>query len=592
MSTFGPSDDENDLARIRAGILAGKAFSRDEPPKPAPQAKATPPAPPAPEPDLDEHDSPVDGDIPVTNSSPETTEPAAAETPRPSFAGVRPRNRTPPPPVAPPVATHVHAEPEGTAGVADESVAEPWTPITADPPHISEPSVDIAGANPDPETARRAPVVDYYAPAQTPPSAADVATRTTQTGTSVWTPHSSTQSAALPVATPPASAATPVKSTPPVNAAPPVVAPTAHAAAEVGGQLGISAEDLMKVLQQNPHLLTQAAAHSTAMAETDTDILTPVQVPIDVDAADRTTDTSLARADLATAGWRAWFVKFGVPLRKGAGERHSDLMEWAHTVIRRELNGSVVIGVTSYRGSCGKTSMTVMLGRLLAEIRGENIVALDTDLYGTLMSRALGTNHESGSNGLTMSGLANHLQSTGVDVSRKTWDGGGGFSFVPGSRTHKANTVTAEEYRRVVEAVRGVNSIVLVDMAALNQTELYQAVLESLDGLVMMSPTSVDAVDTLYETQADLDRRHVAHLNQHRITILNNTTSTPTAVDIEEFARGLKHRDSQHVVDMPFDRHLSKSKAIDVGQLTTTTRTDLTLTLAALIDTFDSAKVE
>ncbi|MFZ2173791.1 MAG: hypothetical protein WAW17_07095 [Rhodococcus sp. (in: high G+C Gram-positive bacteria)] len=350
---------------------------------------------------------------------------------------------------------------------------------------------------------------------------------------------------------------------------------------------GVSVEQLRELLAKNPQLLDQAV--SAASTATDTTVVADAEASIQ-DAPH--TDTTLARSDLATQGWRAWLVKLGIPLRKGGGERFCDLMDFAHAVIRRDLGGPIVIGVTSYRGSCGKTSATVLFARLLAEIRGDNVIALDTDLHGTLLSRASSVVHESTSNKSTMSTLAEALRSGGVDVTRRVWDGGGGFAFVPGSRTHKANTVTGDEYHMVVEAVRQVSSIVLVDMSALSDTALCQAALDSLDGLVMVSPTAQDSVQALYETQSDLQQRGVGHLNRHRITMLNNTSPVRTLVDTEEFARGLKHRDKRDVVEIPYDRHLAMSKEIDISQLSTSAKTVFVLTLAALIDTFDARKVD
>ena len=291
-----------------------------------------------------------------------------------------------------------------------------------------------------------------------------------------------------------------------------------------------------------------------------------------------------SQSDLATQGWRSWLVKLGIPMRKGAAERFAFALGTAHEAIRCDLDGPLVIGVTSYRGSCGKTSAAVLLARLLAEIRDHAVLAVDTDLHGTLLTRSVSEDHPARSQGATMPEVADRLRD-GIDVRALARDGGGGYAFIPGSQTFRANTVGVDGYRMIVAAARQVYPIVVVDMAQLSSTALYAEVLASLDGLVMMSSTAEDGVGYLYRTQSELQNRGVDVLNGHRITALNNVSAVRSQVDTEEFARGLKHRDKRDVVEIPYDRHLASAQAIDLALLAPNTKASLTFSLAALFDT-------
>ena len=519
MATFGTTDDEQDLATIRAALLSGDHAKKPPPPPPVVVAPPSPPV-------QEKEPETVGADEVDTESVNTGWEepaipvglPAASPPPRPSFTAIRPRNISQTPSAAP-----ADADIDGDAEVWSPRVVEPV------PAPITEP---------------------------------------------------------VAVVSPP-----PVVAAPPVAPAPAPVAPPQVADPVADASPAMSVEQVMRILQQNPEVFaaiqTQAAAGAHGQIA---DPATVVQAAVTPAAATEEpvvdVDTSLARADLATYGWRAWLVKFGIPVRKSSAERFNDLMDYARDVVRRDLGRPLVIGVTSYRGSCGKTSATVVLSRLLAEIRGEDVLALDTDLHGTLLSRASTNGVEPVSTMSTMGVLADQLRGGG-DIKDRVWNGGGGFAFVPGSRTNKANAVTTGEYRAILAAARQIYSIVVVDMSALMDTELYRAALSSLDGLVMMAPTVEDGVQTLYETQTDLHSRGVNELNGHRITVLNNTIPTRTAVDTEEFARGLKHRDQRDVVEIPYDRHLALSKQIDIAQLSPQVKSAFTLTLAALIDTFD-----
>ncbi|MBM4574894.1 hypothetical protein GS896_25315 [Rhodococcus hoagii] len=350
---------------------------------------------------------------------------------------------------------------------------------------------------------------------------------------------------------------------------------------------GVSVDQLQQALAQNPQLLaggpaetaTAPTVHPTSAPEADAPTVSPAP-----------NDKTLANADLATQGWRAWLVKLGIPMRKGATERFADMMEMVNAVIRRDLGRPIVVGVSSYRGGSGKTSAAVLMARLLAEIRGESVIVLDTDLFGTLVTRSVGDDQDARGGSVTMASLAAALRTSGGDVTRMVRDGGNGYVFVPGSTTFRANEIDPDGYRMIIEAVRQVYPIVLVDMAVVDDAPLYHAVLESLDGLVMMSPTVTGGVGFLYRTQTELQHRGVDHLNDHRISALNNLAAGRSEVDIADFARGLKVRDQRDVVEIPYDRHLAESTMIDMAKLSASTKTAFTLTLAALIDTFDGQK--
>lgn len=346
---------------------------------------------------------------------------------------------------------------------------------------------------------------------------------------------------------------------------------------------GVDVEHIKQLIAQNPELFgVQAADDPGAVDAFHNEAAFDEGDVEQVSRRDR-----LASSDLATQGWRAWLVRLGIPIRKGAAERFSDLLESAHEAIRRDLDEPVVIGVTSYRGSCGKTSVTVMLARLLAEIRDETVLALDTDLHGTLLSRSVAEGDEARSQGMTMHEVAEQLRFGSVDLRTVARDGGGGYAFIPGSQTFRANSLSVSGYRMIIDAARQVYPIVLVDMSQLCETELYSAVLESLDGLVMMSPAAEDGVGYLYRTQSELQNRGVDELNSRRITVLNNVSSVRTQVDTEEFARGLKHRDKRDVAEIPYDRHLATSAPIDMDQTAVQSKHACTFFLAALMSTFE-----
>ncbi|TQC45052.1 hypothetical protein EEB14_33985 [Rhodococcus sp. WS4] len=293
------------------------------------------------------------------------------------------------------------------------------------------------------------------------------------------------------------------------------------------------------------------------------------------------------RADLATKGWRGVLARLGLPIRKGDAEQLADLIDHAHGVVGADLDRPLIIGVTSFKGGCGKTSTTVVLGRLLAQLRGQPILALDTDLYGTLLARGMDTARQevSTQKGTAMLMAAALRENPQVDITKFVRDAGDGLFVVPGNELYKACRMTADDYRNVITALSQVYPIVLVDMSTVQEPDLFGEVLRSLHALVMVSPPNEDSVGFTYLTKTTLKQNAAEWLNQNRITLINHIASVESAVDTEEFAEGLKLNDLMDVAETPWDRHISGSSLVHLNSMSTDARNAFSLAAAALFDT-------
>ncbi|NKS02627.1 hypothetical protein GS528_16795 [Rhodococcus hoagii] len=131
----------------------------------------------------------------------------------------------------------------------------------------------------------------------------------------------------------------------------------------------------------------------------------------------------------------------------------------------------------------------------------------------------------------------------------------------------------------IIEAVRQVYPIVLVDMAVATMRRCTTLFSKALTVWSWMSRPSPVASASCYRTQTELQHRGVDHLNDHRISALNNLAAGRSEVDIADFARGLKVRDQRDVVEIPYDRHLAESTMIDMAKAIGIDHDGLTLTL-------------
>ena len=95
--------------------------------------------------------------------------------------------------------------------------------------------------------------------------------------------------------------------------------------------------------------------------------------------------------DRPTQGWRRTvYAASGGLINPGIGpaeQAHQDLLHR----IRRPLSGSHQIAVGSIKGGVGKTTVASCLGLVLAEHRGDRVIALDANPdAGTLADRLTG----------------------------------------------------------------------------------------------------------------------------------------------------------------------------------------------------------
>ena len=108
--------------------------------------------------------------------------------------------------------------------------------------------------------------------------------------------------------------------------------------------------------------------------------------------ADLSEDAIVRQPDeLPPRGWRRWVYWWtGGLIDPGPGADELDRRALLHR-IRTPLPGAHRVAVTSIKGGVGKTTVAACLGLVLAEHRGDRVVALDANPdAGTLADRLTG----------------------------------------------------------------------------------------------------------------------------------------------------------------------------------------------------------
>ena len=315
------------------------------------------------------------------------------------------------------------------------------------------------------------------------------------------------------------------------------------------------------------------------------------------------------RSDIATMGWRGWVARhLHIPLRKSSQEHYEDLLDLARDYVRHGDTG--VFGVTSFKGGCGKTRTAVGLAKTISQYRGESVLVLDVDLHGMLQTVAMDSAAIQPGIG-TMTTLSGRLVNYGPDQidlhqylhlampERAAQPGEppyGAVSIIPGNSFGKEAAISPEGYEAVLDLAKRHFSVIIVDMSQVQKTPLYETVIRSLDGLVMVTLPDETNNNFLAGTRQLLSSRgmNAEHLVSQRVTVINNLFPPARGEDNAAAAARLKLHETadaattnprgSDVAEVPFDRYIREHDVLDLDRINRRTRDAYLLLAGALYD--------
>ena len=248
--------------------------------------------------------------------------------------------------------------------------------------------------------------------------------------------------------------------------------------------------------------------------------------------------------------------------------------------IRRPLHGAHHIAVTSIRGGVGKTTVAACLGLVLAEHRGDRVIALDAHpKAGTLADRLTGVSTQSVRD---LVAGADGVRSL-ADVSRYT------------SLVRRLQVLASEqdpapsdalgraEHQRVSGLLARYYDIVVTDTGPGLVHPSTVATLARADGLVIAGAPTADGVGHVGKTLDWLVVHGHAARVADAVVVLSRDRSKP--LDGEEVRRRFAGR-VRAVVEVPFDPHLVTGARIELDRLRPATRSAFVGLAAHLADRF------
>lgn len=305
-------------------------------------------------------------------------------------------------------------------------------------------------------------------------------------------------------------------------------------------------------------------------------------------AAALTADRLLTRSAAApVSGWRRWLYQMTLGyVNLGDSDQVRIQRAMEHRIALRLGERTRYVPVLSRKGGVGKTTVTTLLGMVLAELREDRVIAMDANPdRGTLSDRSPGradfTARQLVKDRFTVNSFAQLSNYTARDGSRLD---------VLASDTDPmvAHAFDDADYRAVTDILGRYYSIVLTDSGTGMVHSVMKGTLEKADAVVLVSGGSVDEARLASETLSWLEAHGRQDLVAKATVVINMAAGDRTLVNIDEIEQHFLSR-VKNVVRIPHDRHLAEGSRIRLGQLKPATRAAAVELAALVVDELQQA---
>ncbi|SUA31432.1 ATPase involved in chromosome partitioning [Mycolicibacterium fortuitum] len=255
-----------------------------------------------------------------------------------------------------------------------------------------------------------------------------------------------------------------------------------------------------------------------------------------------------------------------------------------HARIRRAARDSYQIGVLGLKGGAGRTTVTIALGSILSQIRGDRILSVDADPHaGNLGDR---TPRQSEA---TVSELLSDPQLVRYNAIRSYTQMNTANLEVLASPDYSrmARPFNGNDWHRTVEAAAPYYNLILSDCGNSFFDDTTQAVLASGASIVVVASASFDGVKQAASALEWLRNNNYQDVLGRACLVINHVTREKPNIDmdvvVDQFGR---HLAPHRVIELPWDKHIAHDPEIRLESLGHTYRRRITELAAALSEDF------
>lgn len=245
------------------------------------------------------------------------------------------------------------------------------------------------------------------------------------------------------------------------------------------------------------------------------------------------------------------------------------------------LNTPIVIGVTSFKGGVGKTTISTALAITAGYLRHRKTLHIDADLHGAAAKRATGTIVED----ITR---AAHILTSNPTLGVSNFVTPGNHAdFLASPNSLTDGPVTPEQLATIIAAAKRDNyDIIIIDFPIASVGQWWETSLKLCDTLIMVGDAhSVDSVHRFTETLPWLNTVQADHLDDKLTLVVSHTAKDrKNAFSVEEWVKFAQDNWKAEALEMPYSPVLHTGRAILAEEIDDPTMRQLTLLLAAAIE--------
>lgn len=248
--------------------------------------------------------------------------------------------------------------------------------------------------------------------------------------------------------------------------------------------------------------------------------------------------------------------------------------------IRTPVGGAFPIAVLNLKGGVGKTAVVEALGSTFASLRSDRVVAVDADA-GDLADRHGRRNSLSMAELLSDPSVARY-----ADVRAHTYMNSSGLEVLgPPDYANSHWSIGRQDFVKAYSILRSHYSLVLVDCPKTLKSGVMEAVLPESRALVVVTSTSIDAVQKTHITLEWLRHNGYGKLLESTMLAVNHVERTKLSALAAKELELLSARVAATVV-LPFDRHVHRGTEIGLDRLSKESRRCYLEMAAAVARTF------
>ena len=248
-------------------------------------------------------------------------------------------------------------------------------------------------------------------------------------------------------------------------------------------------------------------------------------------------------------------------------------------IAKKFEGGTRFIPILTRKGGVGKTTITAILGMAMAEVREDQIIAVDANPdRGTLSERVNKQTRATVRDAVTKAASITTFNDFSELVSR---DETRLDILASDTDPMLSEAFDENDYNVVADLASRFYTVMLTDCGTGIVHSVMRATLQRADEIVIVSGGSIDEARLASETLTWLEANGYGELAKNAVVAINTGTQGTNLVKLEEIEAHFQSR-VREIVRIPYDQHLASGSVINFKELAPLTR-DAARELAAIV---------